>query len=156
MKKKNLIQCFHFMCTFNFFVVFICVYLKILLKEKLNFTLLLSWLSKLSPSMTNLQEPPLCIIHSVLMMSKVSSRWVPRMFTPEQKACRQQFSEENLDMLRANPENFSRIIIRDKTWVHHHDPETKQESMQWKHKESLTSKKFRVQQSAGKIMATVF
>ena len=47
------------MCTFNFFVVFICVYLKILLKEKLNFTLLLSWISKLSPSMTNFQEPPL-------------------------------------------------------------------------------------------------
>ena len=28
------------------------------------------------------------IIHSVLMMSKVSSRWVQRMLTPEQKACR--------------------------------------------------------------------
>ena len=46
------------------------------------------------------------IIHSVLMMSKVSSRWVARMLTPEQKACRQQFSEENLDMLRENSENF--------------------------------------------------
>ena len=51
------------------------------------------------------------IIHSVLMMAKVSSPWVPRMLTPEQKACRQQFSEENLDMLRENPEKlFSRII----------------------------------------------
>ena len=37
------------------------------------------------------------------------------MLTPEQKACRQQFSEENLDMLRANPENFSRIILGDET-----------------------------------------
>ena len=75
------------------------------------------------------------ISHSVLMMSKVSSRWVPRMLTPEQKACHQQFSEENLDMLRANQENFfSRIITGDETWVHHHDPETKQESMQWKRK----------------------
>ena len=42
------------------------------------------------------------IIHSVLMMSQVSSRWVPRMLTPEQKACRQQFSEENLGIPRAN------------------------------------------------------
>ena len=61
------------------------------------------------------------IIHSVLMKSKVSFRWVPRMLTPEKKACRQQFSEENVDMLRANPENFfSRIITGNETWVHHH------------------------------------
>ena len=42
------------------------------------------------------------IIHSILMISKVSSRWMPRMLTPRQKACNQQFTEENLDMLRAN------------------------------------------------------
>ena len=77
--------------------------------------------------------------------------------TPDQKACSQQFSEENLDMFRANPENFlSRIITGDETWVHHHDPETKQASMQWKHKGSPTPKKCCVQQSAGKIMATFF
>ena len=87
------------------------------------------------------------IIHSVLMMSRVSSRWVHE--PSEQKACCQQFSEENLDMLRANPENyFSRIITEDETWVHHHDPETKQESMQWKYKGSPTPKIFCVQQSA--------
>ena len=34
------------------------------------------------------------ITHSVLIMSRVSSRWVP-----QHKACHQQFSEENLDML---------------------------------------------------------
>ena len=44
------------------------------------------------------------IIHSILI-------------TPEQKACHKQFSEENLDMLRTNPENFSRIITGDETWV---------------------------------------
>ena len=60
------------------------------------------------------------------MMSKVSSRWVPRMLTPEQKACHQQFSEENLNMLRANLENlFSRNITGYETWVYHHDPETR-------------------------------
>ena len=34
------------------------------------------------------------------------------MSTHEQRACRQQFSEENLDMLRANPENFFLRIIK--------------------------------------------
>ena len=52
------------------------------------------------------------IIHSV-MMSKVSSRLVPRMLTTEQKACRQQFSEENLEMIRVNSENFSKIITNE-------------------------------------------
>ena len=71
------------------------------------------------------------IIHSVLIISKVSSRWVPRTLTPEQKACRRQFSEENSDLLRANPENFfSRIITEKETCIHHHDPEIKEESMQ--------------------------
>ena len=90
------------------------------------------------------------IIHSVLIMS-VSSRQVPRTLTPEQKAYRQQFSEGNLDIFRANPKTFiSRIITGDETCVHNDGPETKQESMQQKHK------KFRVQQSAGMIMLTVF
>ena len=80
------------------------------------------------------------------------------MLIPEQKACCQQFSEDNLDMLRANSENFfSRIITGNETWVHHHDPETKQESMQCKHKGSPTPKKFCVEQIpvTGKIMAEV-
>ena len=77
------------------------------------------------------------------MMSKVSSRWVPRMLTPEQKACRQQFSEENLNMLRADPHKFvSRIITGDETWVHLHDPETKQESMQWQTRGPLLQRNF--------------
>ena len=61
---------------------------------------------------------------------KLSVRWVQRLLTPEQKACRQQISEENLDMLRANPENFySRIITGDESRVHHHDSEIKEDSM---------------------------
>ena len=53
------------------------------------------------------------IIHSVLMMSKVRSRWVPRMLSPKQKACRQQFSEDNLDIHRVNPENSSQEVLQE-------------------------------------------
>ena len=60
------------------------------------------------------------------MTLKVSSRWVLRMLIPEQKACRQQFGEENLDIIRANPGNFfESIITGDETWIHYHYPETK-------------------------------
>jgi len=44
----------------------------------------------------------------------------------------------------------------DETWAHHFDPETKQQSKQWKHATSPTPVKFRKIASAGKIMASVF
>ena len=40
--------------------------------------------------------------------------------------------------------------------MYHRDPESKMESMLWKHKTSPTPKMFRVEKSAGKVMATVF
>ncbi|CAH2088538.1 unnamed protein product [Euphydryas editha] len=44
----------------------------------------------------------------------------------------------------------------DETWVHHFDPETKQQSMVWKKPSWPTPKKFKVSSSAGKIMASGF
>lgn len=97
------------------------------------------------------------ILHTKLGLSKVSSRWVPRMLTPEMKRTRVDACRELLDWYTTNPDNFfSRIVTGDETWLHHWDPETKQESMQWKHKTSPAPKKFRTQASAGKVMATIF
>ena len=44
----------------------------------------------------------------------------------------------------------------DETWVYDRDPESKMESMEWKHKTSLTPKKLRVEKYADKVMATFF
>ena len=44
----------------------------------------------------------------------------------------------------------------DETWVYHRDPESKMESMQWKHKTHPTPKMFRVEKFVGKVMATFF
>jgi len=49
-----------------------------------------------------------------------------------------------------------RIATGDETWIHHYDPESKQQSMQWKHTSSPSPRKFKVQASAGKIMRTTF
>jgi len=46
--------------------------------------------------------------------------------------------------------------MQDETWVHPFDPETKRQSMVWKHVSSPTPKTFKVTASAGKVMATVF
>lgn len=97
------------------------------------------------------------IIQDKLAMSKVSARWVPRNLSPQDRHQRLQSSEELLLLYNEDPAGFeSRIVTGDETWVHHWDPETKLESMAWKHKGSPPPLKFRTQPSAGKVMATVF
>jgi hypothetical protein len=44
----------------------------------------------------------------------------------------------------------------DETWLYHYDPETKQQLMEWQHSGSPSPKKFRVQKSAGKVLASIF
>jgi len=44
----------------------------------------------------------------------------------------------------------------DETWLYHYDPETKQQSMEWRHSGSPRPKKFRVQKSSGKVLASMF
>ncbi|XP_005093864.1 protein GVQW3 [Aplysia californica] len=46
------------------------------------------------------------ILHGLLNLSKVSSRWVPRLFTPHQKEHRAQCSQQMIDMFDEDPDNF--------------------------------------------------
>src|SRR5207249_4966073 len=97
------------------------------------------------------------IIYEKLLMKKLCARRVPRMLRPEMKTCRVECSRELLSLIQANESDFfARIVTGDETGLHHWDPESKQESMQWKHLGSPPPLKFRTQPSAGKIMATVF
>jgi len=43
----------------------------------------------------------------------------------------------------------------DETWLYHYDPETKQQSMDWRHSSPPCPKKFRVQRSPGKVLAPI-
>ena len=47
-------------------------------------------------------------------------------------------------------------MTEDETWVHYYEPENKAQSRQWVGPGSLRPKKFKMQHSAGKVMATVF
>jgi len=47
-------------------------------------------------------------------------------------------------------------VTMDETWLYHYDPETKQQSMEWRHSGSPRPKIFRVQKSAGKVLASIF
>lgn len=97
------------------------------------------------------------IIHEHLKMSKVAARWVPRNLSTNNRHERVQCSKHLLELYTADRDKFlSRVITGDETWIHHYDPESKSESMQWKHPWSPPPRKFRTEASAGKIMATIF
>ncbi|XP_048243687.1 histone-lysine N-methyltransferase SETMAR-like [Haliotis rufescens] len=97
------------------------------------------------------------IIHGKLHMSKVCARWVPRMLTDDMKLSRVTISGALLTRYNANPDDFHfRIVTSDETWVYHYDPESKQESMKWKHATSPKTKKFKATRSTKKVMMTIF
>jgi len=77
------------------------------------------------------------------------------MFDQKMKDCRSETSSENLKFMQLNWNFVKRIVTGDETWIHHDDPETKQQSMQWKHASFPSLRKFTVQASADKIMCTV-
>ena len=60
----------------------------------------------------------------ILGMSKLPTRWVPRMLTPDQKLNRLELSRAFLTRFLSDPANFlKRIVTQDKTWVHHFSTE---------------------------------
>jgi hypothetical protein len=83
-----------------------------------------------------------------LVMKKVSTRWIPKLLTPDQKLVRKEISQENLISLQAPDSFFSQIVTGRYQW----DPPTKQESMQWVH---LFPKKAKTV-FGRKHMATIF
>jgi len=44
----------------------------------------------------------------------------------------------------------------DETWLYHYAPETKQQSLEWRHSGSPRPKKFRAKKSAGRVLASIF
>lgn len=92
------------------------------------------------------------ILHRELGMSKVSAR-VLCLLMPDQKHTRLVMPQENLALFEAGPASFfERFLPQDECWVHHFDPEIKQQSMQWKHPSPPPSVKAKVVPLAGKVM----
>ena len=82
------------------------------------------------------------IIHETLDMRKLSAKWVPKCLNADQKRHRCQSSEQLMEFFRRDPNDFlSRLVTMDETWLYHNDPETKQQSMEWRHSGSPRPKK---------------
>jgi len=67
-------------------------------------------------------------------MRKLSAKWVPKCLNADKKRQRCQSCEQLLEFFRRDPNDFlSRLVIMDETWLCHYDPETKQQSLEWRH-----------------------
>jgi len=66
------------------------------------------------------------ILLEILGLRKLSTRWVPRMLTADNKRNRETTSEQCLTVFKRNPKEFlRRFVTVDETWIHWYTPETK-------------------------------
>ena len=97
------------------------------------------------------------ILHDDLCLSKLSARWMPKAFRPNQLNLRSELPTAILLKIEAGEDRlFDRIITGDETWVYQYDPEIKQQSKQWVARGLSGPIKFKSERSVKKVMATVF
>ena len=97
------------------------------------------------------------IVHDHLQMMKVASHWVPKKVTDDQKTCRASISEECLRRYREEGEAFlDSIVTVDESSFPLFCPESKRQSMQWKHQDSPPSTKCCALESQKKVLYAVF
>jgi len=91
-----------------------------------------------------------------LNMHHVAAKFVPRLLTPEQKEHHVAICQELRQRVLDDPAFMSSVITGDESWVYRYDPETKQQSSQWKSPGSPRPKKARQSSSKTKSMLIVF
>ena len=97
------------------------------------------------------------ILHEHLHMEKLCARWVPRLLTIDQKRIRVTTSEQNLAHFNSNPKEFlRRFVTMDETWIQYYTAESRVGSKQWVESGGSAPKRPKTQQTAGKVMASVF
>lgn len=71
------------------------------------------------------------IIHDLLKLRKVTSRWVPHELTVENRQERVKACKENLAYYRDGPGRLSDILTEDETWVYHRNVGRKVSNASW-------------------------
>ncbi len=96
------------------------------------------------------------ILKKDLNFSKLSAKFIPYQLTAEQRQVRKEICELNLRKVRHEEDFLERIITGDETWVPLFDPETKQESSEWRPKGSAQPRKAVKSRSQKKTMLILF
>jgi len=71
-----------------------------------------------------------------------------KVLSDEQKECHKELCFDLLQRIENEPDLLNLIITYDETWIFTYDPETKQQSMQWKPTSSPKPKKAHMSQSS--------
>ena len=99
-------------------------------------------------------------VHTILTadlgLIRVSTKFVPKLLTMEQKQLRLEIAQDMLDCVKSDFNFLNTVITGDESWVYGYDPETKVQSSQWKHSSSPRPKKARQVRSNIKVLLTVF
>ncbi len=67
------------------------------------------------------------ILHQHLQMQRVSTMWVPHLLTCEQMDTHLHLREEVFEWIAEDSDYLDQVIMVDESWVHHHDPLSRQE-----------------------------
>jgi histone-lysine N-methyltransferase SETMAR len=92
------------------------------------------------------------ILANDLNMNRVCARWLPQILTAEHLTKRVELSKQFIKKVNRGGIRFlDRIITTDESWFHYYDPETKQQSSQWKNCNSPLPKKAKITKSLGRL-----
>ena len=81
---------------------------------------------------------------------------IPKLLTTEQKDSRSEIAQDNLEMVSDDEKVLKKVMTGDESWVYGYDPETKQQSSQWKRLDEPRPKKARQSRSHVKSMVIIF
>jgi histone-lysine N-methyltransferase SETMAR len=96
------------------------------------------------------------IIMEALMMKLVAARFMPRLLTEEQKNKRVNVCCDLQEELKNDPQFLIKVVTGDENWCYSYDPESKQQSSQWKSPNSPRPKKAGQVRSSVKTMLISF
>ena len=99
-----------------------------------------------------INSPAICpILYDHLKLRKVCARRVPHLLIIDQKRFHIQFCCESLKRFeQGRSRRVFDIVTGDDSWLHHYDPETKQQSKMWVSKDDPRPTKVRRNKTSGK------
>ena len=131
------------------------------LMENVQKALLQNWCFTISELSGQFHQMSCSLLHEIvsrwLGFWKVCAKWVSKQLTEEHKT---KYLVAALTFLQRYAEKgdefLNNVVTGDETWVSHATPETKPQSMHWRHSGSSVKTKFKLTISVKRIMCTVF
>jgi len=96
------------------------------------------------------------ILSEELQMKRVIAKFMPHVLTADQKQSRVDACRELQEHLEIDPDLFVKVITGDESWCYAYNPETKQQSSEWKSSNSPRPKKVLRVKSNVKTMLIYF